>query len=279
MNQAQPTIVLADSLFDSLADLEKDERLRVLTFISELRRGPKSAGMSLERIGRTKDLWSGRISQELRAILYRDGDTIAILHAGHHDPAYRWAERRDIGRHPVTGVFQIVETVETVREVERLIITEPAAPPLFAATTTTTSSRSASPPPGSPPSARRSPTPTSSSPSPSTSPLTSPIASSTSPTATSSPPRPRSLSIVPWSKGQTRAASSSSRTTISSGPPSTPPRSLDRLPPPHPAAPRHRHLHRPCQGHRLCRHRQDRRRPPSRPPPREGRQEGPTHHI
>jgi Txe/YoeB family toxin of Txe-Axe toxin-antitoxin module len=133
MNQAQPTIVLADSLFDSLADLEKDERLRVLTFISELRRGPKSAGMSLERIGRTKDLWSGRISQELRAILYRDGDTIAILHAGHHDPAYRWAERRDIGRHPVTGVFQIVETVETVREVERLIITEPAAPPLFAA--------------------------------------------------------------------------------------------------------------------------------------------------
>lgn len=133
MTTAQPQIILADSLLDSLADLEKDERLRVLDFIGELRRGPKSTGMSLERISRTKNLWSGRITQELRAILYRDGDTVAVLHAGHHDPAYRWAERRDIGRHPVTGAFQIVETVETVREVERQILTEPAAPPLFAA--------------------------------------------------------------------------------------------------------------------------------------------------
>jgi Txe/YoeB family toxin of Txe-Axe toxin-antitoxin module len=131
---SQTQIILADTLLDSLSDLEKDERLRVLDFIDELRRSAKSTGLSLERLNntRSKNLWSGRISQELRAILYQDGDTWAILHAGHHDPAYRWAERRDIGRNRVTGAFQIVETIETVRTIEREIVVEPSARPLFA---------------------------------------------------------------------------------------------------------------------------------------------------
>jgi hypothetical protein len=130
---SQTQIILADTLLDSLATLEKDERLRVLDFIGELRRSAKSTGLSLERLNntRSKNLWSGRISQELRAILYQDGDTWAVLHAGHHDPAYRWAERRDIGRNRVTGAFQIVETVETVRTVERELVVEPSARPLF----------------------------------------------------------------------------------------------------------------------------------------------------
>lgn len=131
---SQTQIILADTFLDSLSALEKDERLRVLDFIDELRRSAKSTGLSLERLNntRSKNLWSGRISQELRAILYQDGDSWAILHAGHHDPAYRWAERRDIGRNRVTGAFQIVETIETVRTVEREIVVEPSARPLFA---------------------------------------------------------------------------------------------------------------------------------------------------
>ncbi|MCA9663729.1 MAG: ATP-dependent helicase, partial [Myxococcales bacterium] len=130
-------LILADTFFDSLDHLEKDEQLRALSFVQELRRSTKSTGASLERIrnARSKNLWSGRITRDLRAILHREGDTLTILHAAHHDPAYRWAERRDIGRHPVTGAFQIVETVETVREVEREVYVEPLAPPLFAAHT------------------------------------------------------------------------------------------------------------------------------------------------
>jgi hypothetical protein len=126
-------IILATTFLDSLENLEKDEQLRALSFVQELRRSTKSTGASLERVrnAKSKNLWSGRIDRDLRAILYREDDTITILYAAHHDPAYRWAERREIGRHPVTGAFQIVDTVETVREIE--IIAEPAAPPLLAA--------------------------------------------------------------------------------------------------------------------------------------------------
>lgn len=132
---ATPQIILASTYFDSLEGLEKDEQLRALAFVQELRRSAKSTGASLERIknSKSKNLWSGRIDRDLRAILYREGDTITLLHAAHHDPAYRWAERRDIGRHPITGSFQIVDTIETVREIEREVTVEPAAAPLFAA--------------------------------------------------------------------------------------------------------------------------------------------------
>ena len=70
-------------------------------------------------------------NQDLRVILHKDGDTWVLLHVDHHDPAYRWAERRDVGRHPVTGALQIVESVETIREIERVVHVEPAKPPIF----------------------------------------------------------------------------------------------------------------------------------------------------
>ena len=41
-----------------------------------------------------------------------------LVYVGHHDAAYRWAERRRIERHPKTGAAQIVEIRETVREIE-----------------------------------------------------------------------------------------------------------------------------------------------------------------
>ena len=91
--------------------------------------------MSLERVNRarSKGIWSGRITQDLRAILHKDGDTWAILYADHHDSAYAWAERREIGRHSVTGALQIVEAIEAIREVERVIevFVQPEDPPLF----------------------------------------------------------------------------------------------------------------------------------------------------
>ncbi len=126
--------IIADSLFNCLGGLANADKARVFDFITTFRKGPDSPGISLERITRTRtsNLWSGRISEDLRAILHKDGDTWALLYADHHDPAYRWAERRDVGRHPVTGVLQIVDTQETVREVERVIHIQ-IAPPLFAA--------------------------------------------------------------------------------------------------------------------------------------------------
>src|SRR5262249_2083781 len=38
-------------------------------------------------------------------------------YVGHHDDAYRWAERRRIETHPKTGALQVVEIRERVEEV------------------------------------------------------------------------------------------------------------------------------------------------------------------
>lgn len=111
--------LLADSFLPAVAKFSAPEKARVLDFISQFQKNPANPSISLERVdgARSKDVWSGRISRDIRAILFKDGDTWIALHADHHDPAYRWAAKRDIGRHPVTGSLQVVEVVEDMRAV------------------------------------------------------------------------------------------------------------------------------------------------------------------
>ncbi|MBL9100164.1 MAG: ATP-dependent helicase [Myxococcales bacterium] len=116
----------SQSFFDEIDHLAAEDRGAILSFLAAFQRNPKSPGNSLERL--QNDLWSGRITRDLRMILHKDGDTWVFLRADHHDEAYRWAERRRVGRHPSTGALQVVETV--VREVQRA--SEPSTPPLFA---------------------------------------------------------------------------------------------------------------------------------------------------
>lgn len=132
---AQQTLI-DPGFFSAMARLTSSEQARVVDFINLFYANPAQPSIQLHAIDatRSKGLWSGRVTQDLRVILYKDGDTWVLLYIDHHDPAYRWAERRDIGRHPVTGVLQIVETVETIREVEKVIAvpTQAAASPRFA---------------------------------------------------------------------------------------------------------------------------------------------------
>ena len=103
-------VLIATDFFGSMADLQANEQARVVHFVQKFQENPAHPSLSLERVNKTGvDLWSGRISQELRAILYKDGDTWALLHAGHHDDAYSWAERKQVGAHSVTGALQIVD--------------------------------------------------------------------------------------------------------------------------------------------------------------------------
>jgi len=129
------SVIIAPNLFDAVAQLPANDQVRVIEFISTFQDNPAHPSLKLERLtkARSKGVWSGRIGRGIRAILYKDGDTWAILHAANHDDAYDWAERREVGRHTVTGALQIVESVETVREVERVIevMVQPDAPPVF----------------------------------------------------------------------------------------------------------------------------------------------------
>ncbi|NEQ29996.1 MAG: UvrD-helicase domain-containing protein [Leptolyngbya sp. SIO4C5] len=112
-------VLLCKSLFQALGNLTGNEIKRANDFILKFQDNPAQPGLSLERVTKTKNdnLWSARITQELRAIVYKDGDTWALLHAGHHDDAYNWATNRKVEFNPRTGALQVVKVIKSVQEV------------------------------------------------------------------------------------------------------------------------------------------------------------------
>ena len=126
--------IIADNVWKALSKLTTKEKARVTDFIGQFMQDPGHQSIRPEPLNTpSKNVWSGRITQELRAILFKDGGTWAIVHVGHHDAAYDWAKRKSIGRHSITGALQIVESNETIREVERVIEVRvaPELPPVF----------------------------------------------------------------------------------------------------------------------------------------------------
>lgn len=104
----------ASTWSDSLLALNPLEVVAAIDFAREFQAHPAQPGHSLEKVHSSSGTWSARISSELRAILAKEGDLWLLLHAGHHDAAYRWARNRKLSTHPVTGVLQLVQVVETV---------------------------------------------------------------------------------------------------------------------------------------------------------------------
>lgn len=123
-------LVIAPTAFDSAHRLETKEKGWFLETVDQLRRNPAHPSLSVHPVDRSSPgVKSARVGRDLRLIFHQDGHLITVLHVGHHDPAYAWAEGRTIDRHSITGAIQIVEAVETVREIERIVELES---PLFA---------------------------------------------------------------------------------------------------------------------------------------------------
>ncbi len=125
-------VLLAPQLFEAASALSDMEKAQVIEFIRRFQQDPRHPSLQVHQIQRAgKDIWSAYVNKDLRAICHLDGDTWTIAHVDHHDKAYLWAERRQIGRHPITGGLQIVEEAQITRTVEK-VITVPVAAPLFA---------------------------------------------------------------------------------------------------------------------------------------------------
>jgi superfamily I DNA/RNA helicase/mRNA-degrading endonuclease RelE of RelBE toxin-antitoxin system len=127
---------IADSFLDSLARLTRDEQKAAKTTSFDLQVNPTQPGLSFHKLDRAHDkrFWSVRVSRDIRLIVHRSDSSLLVCYVGHHDDAYRWAERRKIERHPKTGAAQIVEIRETVREIEIPVYVDaptPAKPALF----------------------------------------------------------------------------------------------------------------------------------------------------
>jgi hypothetical protein len=103
------SVQFGTEFFAAIGQLAAREQVACVEFVTKFADNPANPGQSVERIG---SLWSARITQELRAILYKEGEAWVLLHVDHHDAAYRWANRRQGSRHPVTGELQIVEVVD-----------------------------------------------------------------------------------------------------------------------------------------------------------------------
>lgn len=111
---------IADTFIDSLARLTGEEQKAVKTAASDLQMNPATPGMRFHKLDRAQDRnsWSVRVGSDVRLIVHKTESSLLLCYVGHHDAAYRWAERRRIERHPTTGAAQLVEVRETVREIE-----------------------------------------------------------------------------------------------------------------------------------------------------------------
>ena len=111
-------VLLGKSLMTSLSKLNANDTKRVTDFIDKFYDNPAHPSISLERVTKAKNdnLWSARINQGLRAIVYKDGDTWALLYAGQHDNSYAWARVRRVEQNAKTGALQIIEFTEAIEQ-------------------------------------------------------------------------------------------------------------------------------------------------------------------
>lgn len=124
--------LIADTFTTSLAKLTNDEQRAAKTTAFELQMNPAHPSMSFERVENSKDknFWSVRVNRDVRLIVHKHGRSFLLCYVAHHDPAYKWAERRKVEVHPTTGAAQLVEIRETVREIAiPKYVDEPQAPP------------------------------------------------------------------------------------------------------------------------------------------------------
>lgn len=111
---------IADTFTDSLDKLTGEEQKAVKTTAFDLQMNPSNPGMSFHKLDQAKDknFWSVRVSRDLRIIVHKTESSLLLCYVGHHDNAYRWAQRRRLETHPKTGAAQLVEVRETVREIK-----------------------------------------------------------------------------------------------------------------------------------------------------------------
>jgi len=87
---------MEEGFVDANLRLTKDEQRLVHSTILELAMNPKGQGTNLHRLdkARDKNLWSCRVTRDLRIILHQQNGQMTLLYVDHHDKAYAWGENR-----------------------------------------------------------------------------------------------------------------------------------------------------------------------------------------
>lgn len=111
--------LIAKSFSKSLSRLTAQEQSVVKITVFDLQQNPSSPGLKFHRVSGLKEsnFWSVRCNQDIRVIVHKTSNCLLLAYVGHHDDAYKWAEKRRIESHPKTGAAQIVEIRERVEEI------------------------------------------------------------------------------------------------------------------------------------------------------------------
>jgi mRNA-degrading endonuclease RelE of RelBE toxin-antitoxin system len=118
--------IIADTFQRSLANLDAQAQGLVKQKAFDFQANPANPGFQFHRISDAKDknFWSIRVSQDIRIIVHKTKDSVALCYVDHHDPAYAWAEARRLEIHPQTGAAQLVEVRERIEEVVKQVVKE-----------------------------------------------------------------------------------------------------------------------------------------------------------
>lgn len=126
-------VALTPSFEKSLRGLTNREQAAVKQVPTDFMMNSESPGHRLHKLKcREHRFASISVNMDLRIIVLKDGAQLLFCYVGHHDDAYRWAERRRLEVHPTTGAAQMVELEEVIREEISYVTRELETPPLFA---------------------------------------------------------------------------------------------------------------------------------------------------
>jgi hypothetical protein len=94
--------------------LTKDEQKLVHSTILELAMNPKGQGTNLHRLdkARDKNLWSCRVTRDIRIILHQQNGRMTLLYVDHHDKAYAWGENRVFKYDERTSNWKVIKMKE-----------------------------------------------------------------------------------------------------------------------------------------------------------------------
>ncbi len=121
------TVSVSDTFQKAIERFSSKDQSKILKFLFKFLENPASPGLNLESVNHAIDpgMKSARIDRGIRAIVHQAGKAFTLLHVDSHDDAYKWAAKRRIENHPVTGALQLVEAAESVEPAIQAVATVP----------------------------------------------------------------------------------------------------------------------------------------------------------
>lgn len=128
------TIAISNDFLLAFSRVSREAQKRVREFIEMFREHPDSPVLHYEPVksARGKHLYSVRVDQAYRAVVFHPGEQVYVLTwVDHHDEAYEWARTKVFTVHPLTGALQVVNA-EPAAAGEATSPAAPASAGLFA---------------------------------------------------------------------------------------------------------------------------------------------------